>query len=346
MIRLAHPLFLYGLLLLPVFLMLHIFLVYWRKKALKSLGDIDLVKRLFPEISGFKRTWKFIFICLAYTFVILGLADPQIGTKLEEVQRKGVDIIIALDVSNSMKAEDIKPNRLERAKQAIYRLIDKLQNDRIGLIVFAGRAYTQLPITTDYGAAKLVLSSIDTDVVPTQGTAIGEAIQLGINSFPKDDRKNKAIVVITDGENHEDDAIKAAKEADSAGVIVHSIGMGSIDGAPIPVVYNNVQVGYKKDNAGNTVVTKLDETLLQQIAVAGNGKFIRASNSDDGLSTILDEVNKMEKKNFGSKLYTEYEDRFQYFLAAALIFMLGEMLFSEKKSKWAAKLNFFGEVKS
>jgi Ca-activated chloride channel homolog len=345
MIRLAHPEYLYALLAIPLLLLIYLWMLGWKRKSLRAFGDMAVIKRLFPEVSLSRSIFRFVLAVLAFALVVLAAASPQMGTKLEEVERKGVDIIIALDVSNSMNAEDIKPSRLIRARQAISRLIDKLQGDRIGLIVFAGRAYTQLPITTDYGAAKLVLSSIDSDVVPTQGTSVGEAIQLAIGSFPKEERKNKAIVVITDGENHEDDAIEAAKDADSAGVIVHAIGMGSPDGAPIPEYYNGAQVGFKKDNSGNTIVTRLEENLLQQVAAAGNGRFVRASNSEDGLGIILEEIAKMEKKSFGAKLFTDYEDRFQYLLFPMLLILILELLLPEKKSKWMSKLNLFGEEK-
>jgi Ca-activated chloride channel family protein len=343
MLRFAHPLYIYALLLIPAIVIIYFIMLQWRKKALQQFGDIKVITRLFVDASKAKQNLKFTIITFAAALVIIGAADPQIGTKLEEVKRSGVDVMIAIDVSNSMKAEDIKPNRLERAKQAISKLIDKMQNDRIGIIVFAGKAYTQLPLTSDFGAAKLFLSAVDPDIVPTQGTAIGEAIRLGINSYPADDKKHRAMVIITDGDNHEDDAIAAAKEADSAGVIIHTIGMGSPNGAPIPIYYNGAEVGYKKDNAGNTVITKLDESLLQQIAAAANGKFIRANNSEDGLSEVMKEIDKMEKKKLGSKMYTDYEDRFQYFLAAALLLLISELLVSSRKSKFLTKLNLFGE---
>jgi Ca-activated chloride channel family protein len=282
---------------------------------------------------------------IAYSLIVVGLANPQIGTKLEEVKREGVDIIIALDVSNSMKAEDIKPSRLERSKQAISRLIDKLENDRIGVIVFAGNAYVQLPITTDFAAAKLFLGSIDTDIIPTQGTAIGSAIDLAMESFVGQDNKHKALVIITDGENHEDDAVEAAKKANEAGIIIHTIGMGSPEGAPIPVYRNGVQVDFMKDHNGTTVITKLDQVGLEKIAAEGKGQFIRASNSDDGLNTILNEITKMDKKSFGSKMFTEYEDRFQYFIGAGLLFLIIEFLVSNRKNRAVQRLDLFGEKK-
>ena len=278
--------------------------------------------------------------------MIIGIVNPQSGTKLEEVKRKGADLMICLDVSNSMKAEDLKPNRLEKAKQSISKLVDKLEGDRIGIIVFGGEAYVQLPITTDYAAAKLFLESINTEMIPTQGTAIGAAIDLAVESFGKDEGKNKAILIITDGENHEDNAVKAAESAAEKGITIHAIGMGSVDGAPIPIYKNNVREGFRKDKEGNTVITKLDEKTLQEIATAGNGIFVRATNADAGLNYVLDAIGKLEKKEFESKMYSDYEDRFQWFIAAAFILLLIETFLTERKSKLYQQLNLFNDKKS
>jgi Ca-activated chloride channel family protein len=243
-----------------------------------------------------------------------------------------------------MKAEDIKPNRLERSKQAISRLIDQLENDRIGMIVFAGTAYVQLPITSDFAAAKLFLSSIETDIVPTQGTCVGCAIDLAGESFVGNDNKHKALVIISDGENHEEDAIEAAKKANEKGIIIHTIGMGSLEGAPIPINRNGTN-DFLKDKQGNTVITKLDPLTLERVAAEGKGVFIQATNSDDGLSAVLNQINKMEKKSFGTKQFTGFEDRFQYFLAAGLLILLIEYSLSERRSKFIQKLNLFNEKK-
>jgi Ca-activated chloride channel family protein len=317
----------------------------WKKRAIKKYGQEILVQRLMAGVSFVKPVIKFILLMLALSFLIAGITGPQVGSKLEEVKRSGVDIMIALDVSNSMKAEDIRPSRLERSRQAISHLIDQLKGDRIGIIVFAGEAYVQLPITTDYGAAKLFLSTIDNDIVPTQGTAIGKAIDMAAESFNDSTKQHNAIIVITDGENHEDDAVEAAKTAHENGIRVYTIGMGSAAGAPIPVFNNNVRVGFKQDENGQTVISKLDEITLARIAEAGNGKFVRATNSDDGLGIIMKEIGNMQKKEFSSKMYTDYEDQFQYFLFASLLFLLLEFVISEKKSKWLQMLNLFGENK-
>jgi len=344
MFRLENIHFLYGLAAIPLLVLLFIWMQLWKTRALKKFGDTEIVNQLITEASNVKPVLKIIILSVAFLFLIIGIVNPQVGSKLEEVKREGADIIIALDVSNSMKAEDIAPNRLEKAKQAIQKLIDRLQGDRIGMIVFAGQAYVQLPITTDYAAAKLFLGNIDTDIVPTQGTAIGSAIDLAIESFGSEDGKNKAIIIISDGENHEDDAVKAAQAAAEKGITVHTIGMGSPLGVPIPIYKNKVQIGYKKDKEGNTVITKLNEQALQEIASGGNGTYVHASNSDIGLNAILDEVKKLEKKQFESKLFTDYDDKFYYFIAIALLLFVSELLISERKSKWFAQLNLFNET--
>jgi Ca-activated chloride channel family protein len=242
-----------------------------------------------------------------------------------------------------MKAEDIRPNRLESAKQEISRMLDKLQNDRIGLIVFGGESYLQLPLTTDYSAARLLLSTVDVDIVPVPGTAIGSAIRLAMKSYSSGERKYKVLVLITDGENHEDDAIAAAKEAHAEGVVIHTIGMGSPNGAPIPEYQNNVQVGFKKDADGTTVITKLDEQALTQIAEAGGGRFIRATSAQNELDAVFKEVESMEKKEFGARVFTEYEDRFQYFLGAALVLLVAEFFLSERRTRLFSRWKIFHE---
>lgn len=343
--RFAHPELLYLYLLMPVLVILYLLLKRWKKKALRNFGEYKVIRKLFPDVSVTRPGIKFTMLMLAMFLFIAALCGPLIGSKLEEVKRKGVDIMIALDVSNSMKAEDIRPNRLERSKQAISRLIDRLQGDRIGLVIFAGDAYMQLPVTTDYGAAKLFLSTVETDIVPRQGTAIGAAIEMAASSFSDSSQKHSAIIVITDGENHEDDAMKAAKDAWEKGIRTYTIGMGSPSGAPIPVFSNGMRVGYRQDNDGKTVVTKLNPVVLQEIAEAGHGRFVRASNSDDGLQVVLKELDTLEKKEFQSKMFTDYANQYQYFAAAALLLLLLEFLLGERKSKWLQRVNIFGVKK-
>jgi Ca-activated chloride channel homolog len=345
MFRFENDFFLYGLILIPILVIIYYIIRKYRQNALRNFCDADLINELIPEDTRYKPPLKFFLITFALALMIGGIANPQIGTKLENVKREGVDIIIALDVSNSMRAEDIKPNRLERAKQAVSRLIDSLQNDRIGLIVFAGESFLQMPLTTDFGAAKLFLSNIDCDMIATQGTAIGSAINLAIKSFVEKEKKHKILIIITDGENHEDDAAGIAHEAADNGIIVHTIGMGTIDGGPIPIYSGNTQTGYLKDKDGNIVMTKLDPQMLQNIASEGNGKFIRSAGIDPDLSQLVNEISKVEKKEYSSRLYSDYESRFQYLLGAAFIFLIFEFFLSDRKNKYIASLKLFEEKK-
>lgn len=342
MLRLENSYFLYGLILIPFFIILFLLLLRWKRKALKRFGTMSVINRLIPDFSKERTILKFIFLIIAYVFLIIGLANPQIGSKLVKGERKGIDIMIALDVSNSMLAEDIQPNRLEKAKQAISKLIDKLKNDRIGIIVFAGKAYTQLPITSDYAAAKMFLSTIDPTIVPMQGTAISEAIRLATKSF-NDENHNKAIIIITDGEDHEGQAIEETKQAVDVGISVFTIGMGLPDGSPIPLYNGNKQLGYKKDKNGNTVVTKLNESILQQIASEGNGIYVRANNTSAGLRTIFQKINKIEKKEYENRIFSDFESRFQYFIGITIILLIIELLIVERKSKWSGKIKLFQE---
>jgi Ca-activated chloride channel family protein len=285
---------------------------------LKRFGDPDILNQLMPFLSVNRPVVKFLFVLFALVFIILGMARPQFGSKLEEIKRKGIEIVIALDVSNSMLAEDIQPNRLEKAKQAISRLVEKLADDKIGLIVFAGDAYVQIPITNDYASAKMFLSSINTQIVPKQGTSIGSAIDLGINSFSPDNKASKALIIITDGEDHEDDAVSMAKEAAEKGIIIHVIGVGTPDGTPIPVDSGGQRL-FRQDREGNTVITKLNEKILREITSAGNGSYIRATNSRLGLSMLFDQISAMEKQEMDIRKYSEYDEKFQYMIGLALI---------------------------
>ncbi|HTX88993.1 MAG TPA: VWA domain-containing protein [Bacteroidales bacterium] len=333
MYRFAHISFLYLLLLIPVFTGILAWFLWWRKKALRAFGNPAVIGQLMPESSSGKLVFKFILAMLAYALLVVAMAQPQTGSRLEKVHRKGIDLMIALDVSNSMLAQDIRPNRLERSKQAISRLIDQLEGDRIGIIVFAGKAYTQLPITTDYAAAKLFLSTISTNSVPVQGTAIGDAIALADTSFGQSNH-SKAIIVITDGEDHEGDVLEQAESAAKKGIVIYTIGMGEAEGAPIPVYTGNLITGYKKDRQGVTIISKLDETLLQRIASIGNGMYVRASNSDAGLQGILDNLNRMQKSEIEARQFSDYEDRFQYFVALALILLAIDVFVYDRKNQW------------
>lgn len=343
MIRFANTEYFYALLLVLVFVLLFGLYNNWKKRAKKRFGDAQTLKHLMPNVSDGKPLVKFILVLIAFVFLVIGLVDPQVGSKLEKVKREGIDLMLVLDVSNSMLAEDIRPNRLERSKMAISSLIDKLQGDRIGIVIFAGNAYKQLPLTTDYTAAKLFLSAVDTKIVPTQGTAIGEAIEMARESFD-DKEHNKAIIVITDGENHEDDAIGAATTSAENGIKVFTIGMGLPEGSPIPL-YNSYgnQTGFKKDKQGQTVITKLNEDMLRQIAAAGEGAYARANNASTGLRKIFEDISQIEKKEIETKQFTDYEHRFQLYLAVALLFLIIELLIATRKASWAQKFDFFGK---
>jgi len=341
MFRFEHIEYLYALLLVPFFSALFFLYILWKKKAIRNFGDWSVIGQLMPLLSTKKLVLKFVVLMIAFGFLIIGLANPQIGSKLEKVHRKGADLVIALDVSNSMLSQDIRPDRLTRAVQGITKLIDRLEGDRIGIVVFAGKAYVQLPITTDYAAAKMFLSTISTQMVPSQGTAIGDAIELSVQSFNEEDR-SKAIIIITDGENHEGDALESAKTATEKGIKIFTIGMGSPDGSPIPLFDQfGRQTGYKTDRQGQTIVSKLDETMLQQLASVGSGIYVRASTGQDGLGKILDEINALEKQEIETKMFSEYEGRFQYFIALSIFFLLLEIFIPERKSRWADKIKLF-----
>ncbi|MGE5420476.1 MAG: VWA domain-containing protein [Chloroflexota bacterium] len=338
--RFANPDFLYLLLLLPVLVILFIINEIRKRRAIRRLGNIQVVSTLMPEMSASRPLVKFIFQLFVLAALIIVLARPQFGSKIEDVKKEGVEVIIALDVSNSMLAEDISPYRLERAKQAISRLVDNLENDRIGLIVFAGDAYTQIPVTTDYVSAKMFLSSIGPEIVPKQGTAIGAAIELGIRSFSPGEGKSKAIVLITDGENHEDDPVAAAEEAAKAGIVIHAIGIGSTTGVPIPVTVGG-RKDYLKDAEGNTVISKLDEEILKKIAMTTGGTYVRASNTNIGLDQIFNEIRKLKTQELESTVYTEYNDQFQIFAAIALFLLLADFLIMERKNRRLANIRIF-----
>lgn len=325
----------------PVITLLFLLVFWWKKRALERFSSPKMLRHLTPSISTGKPVFKFLLIRGAVFFLTIALVNPQIGSKMTEAKQEGIDLMIAIDVSNSMLSEDIKPNRLERARRGVSQLMDKLYGDRVGIIVFAGDAYVQLPITTDFSAARMFLNTITTDIVPVQGTSIGAAINLAMESFDFENGAQKAIMIISDGEDHEAEALDAAQQAAEKGVIIHTIGMGTVQGGPIPIYNGRQQTGYKKDKNGNTVVTRLNERMLQDIATAANGQFVRASTSQMGINVLLEEIDEMNKTEFGTTTYSEYEDRFQVFLAIALVLLLVEAAMTNKRSKWREKINLF-----
>ena len=328
MIYLAQPLYLLLILLIPLMYIAYWLMRRWRKRRIARFGDPDLVSSLAPLVPRRKGWLKLTLISLALLFFAIGMARPQLGAILKEKQVRGAEIMVVLDVSNSMLAEDYSPNRLERAKLAISKLVDELQGDRIGLIIFAGESFVQLPVTSDYVSAKIFLSSITTESVPVQGTAMGEAIRTAIKSFTSESENSRAIILITDGENHEDDPVAAARDAVDMGARVFCIGVGSPEGKPIPM-----DGGLLKDNDGNIVVTRLDEKTLRDVASAGRGLYVRAGNTEFGLNPVIDEIRSLDAKDFQSVVFEEYDEQYMYFFAIALIFMLIEFMISDTRNR-------------
>lgn len=328
MLMFARAHFLWLLLLIPVILLGYALLRRGRRRRVHRFGEEALVDALMPSWSGAKGWWRTVLFCLGFACFAVGLARPMLGAKLVERETKGAEIMICLDVSNSMLAQDYTPDRLSRAKLAISRIVDRLDGDRIGLIIFAGSSFVQLPITTDYVSAKMFLNSIDTESVPVQGTAIGDAILTAAKSFSTQSEKSRAIIVITDGENHEDDPVDAAREVAATGIRVYTIGVGSLRGQPIPK-----DGDLMKDKDGNIVVTRLDEETLKKIASVGNGAYVHAGGEEFGLNPILDEIRKLEDERFNNVVFEEYDEQYMYFFAAALLFFVLEMLIGERRAK-------------
>lgn len=336
MFRFAEPLYLYLLLLIPVMVAVYIVFRRAQRRRLARFGDLAIIAPLMPEASPRRVRNKFILLMVALGLMVAALAQPQFGAKLEEVKREGVEIMLAVDVSNSMLAEDFAPNRLERAKNAVGRLIEKLGKDRVGMVVFAGDAYVQLPITSDFISAKSFVSGLSTGMVPRQGTSLSKAIELATRSFSEQSVRSRAMIIITDGESHDDDPLAAAEAAKEQGVVIYTVGMGTPEGAPISM---NGQM--LNDKEGNMVVSKLSEEVLQQIAVLTGGAYIRASDQSVGLDQILAEIDKMQKQEFSSLVFAEYNDQFHYLLVVALAVLLAEFLMIERKNRIFAKITVF-----
>lgn len=326
--RFANPEYLYLLFIIPIIIGWFIYTRFNRKKRLQQFGDIELLKDLMPGASVYRQIIKFSLMLLAFTLCIFVVARPQMGAKLEYVKKKGVEVMVVLDISNSMLAEDVYPNRLERAKQMLNKMLEGFNNDKVGVIVFAGRAFTQLPITSDYQSAKMFISSISTELIAQQGTAIGSAIKMACNSFSDSEKTGKSIIIITDAENHEDDARGAAKEAAEKGIQVNVIGIGKPEGSPIPIGGGN----YKKDKAGNVVMSKLNESVGQEIAMEGNGIYVRADNSNEAMRYMQKELDKIAKDDVETKVYSEYDEQFPTIAWIALALLLLEFFLMEKKN--------------
>ena len=328
MINFAQAQYLFLIFLIPVFFVIQAVLLRLRRRKIRKFDDEKLVEQLMPSYSKSKVWVRLTLFSIGFFFFAIGLARPQIGARLKEQEIKGAEIIIAMDVSNSMLAEDYSPNRLDRAKLAVSRLVDKLRDDRIGLVIFAGTSFVQLPVTTDYVSAKMFLNSIDTGSIPIQGTAMGDAITTCIRSFSQQSDKSRAIILITDGENHEDDPVEAAKQAAEMGIKVFTIGVGSPEGKPIPMDGELL-----KDKDGEIVVSRLDEEVLKEVAQAGNGAYVRAGNSEFGLNPIIEDLKKLEDEKYKSVVFEEWDEQFMYFFAIALVFFVLEMLVGDRRLK-------------
>ena len=338
MFRFAHPDFLYLLFLLPVLVAFYVYAIVLKKKAIKKYGNPELLAELMPEVSPKRQHLKFWLLFGAITMVIIVMAGPQFGSKLETVKRQGGEVMIALDISNSMLAQDVQPSRLEKAKRLVAQLVDKMENDKVGMIVFAGDAFTQLPITSDYISAKMFLESINPSLISKQGTAIGAAINLATRSFTPQEGVGRAVIVITDGENHEGGAVEAAKAAAEKGIQVSVLGVGMPDGAPIPVEGTN---DFRRDRDGNVVVTRLNEQMCQEIAQAGDGIYVRVDNSNAAQKAIAQEINKMAKADVETQVYTEFNEQFQAVAWIILLLLLAEMLILERKNPLFRNIHLF-----
>ena len=338
MFRFEEPTYLYLLLLLPFLAAFYLYSNYRRRKAIRKFGDPVLMAQLMPDVSKYRPDVKFWLVFAAIGLFAVLLARPQFGSKLETVKRQGVEVMIALDISNSMLAQDVQPSRLEKAKRLVAQLVDKMENHKVGMIVFAGDAFTQLPITSDYISAKMFLESINPSLISKQGTAIGAAINLATRSFTPQEGVGRAVIVITDGENHEGGAVEAAKAAAEKGIQVSVLGVGMPDGAPIPVEGTN---DFRRDRDGNVVVTRLNEQMCQEIAQAGDGIYVRVDNSNAAQKVIAQEINKMAKADVETQVYTEFNEQFQAVAWIILLLLLAEMLILERKNPLFRNIHLF-----
>ena len=338
MFRFGEPLYLYLLIILPVLVILYLYSNYRRRKKIRLYGDPDLLAPLMPDVSKYRPDVKFWLMFAALTMVILMLARPQFGSKMETVKRQGVETVVALDISNSMLAQDVTPSRLDKSKKLISRLVETFNNDKVAMIVFAGEAFTQLPITSDYVSAKMFLETINPSLISTQGTDIRGAIDLAMKSFTPNENVGRAIVLITDGENHEGGAIEAAQEAAKKGIRVFVLGVGSPDGSPIPMEGTNE---FRRDKDGNVVVTRLNEQMCQEIAKAGNGMYVRVDNTNNAEKALNAEINKLAKADVETQVFTEFDEQFQVLAWLALILLIAELLILERKNPLFKNVKLF-----
>ena len=344
MIQFDEKIYFYLLAILPVMAAAFFFLQIWKRRTQKQFAESRLLRKLAPDKSQFKSALKLLFLLAGLGFLILGLVNPKIGTKLETVKREGVDIVFAIDVSKSMLAEDIAPNRMEKAKRLVSEIINQLASDRVGIIAYAGQAYPQLPITTDYGAAKMFLQAMNTNMLSSQGTAINAAIDLASTYYDDEEQTNRVLFIVSDGEDHsERSTIDAVENANQNGIRIFTLGVGKSKGSPIPIKRNGVVESLKKDSQGEVVITKLNEAVLSEIADEGNGVYIDGTNTEKAVEFIKEQLAQMDKKEFEAKQFAEYKDQFQWFLAIGLFFLFLDVFLLDRKTKWLKKLNLFNE---
>ncbi len=341
MIQYENPELISLLILLPLLVAVFLIYLHMRKRAIRKLGNEDAVRRILPFASPGRIKLKFILTLLALAFMTLAAINPQTGSRTEEAKREGVDIVVALDVSRSMLARDISPNRLERAKLATARLIDQLDQDRFGLVIFAGGAHTQIPLTADFRAARMLLQSVNTESVSLQGTSISRAIDRAVLAFGDNAERSRTIILVSDGESHEDDPLEASGRAAEKGITIHTIGIGSREGAPVPIVENGQIQGFLRDNDGNTVISRYDEDLMRGIASVSGGVFRHGSGADMSIGSIIEEIRQMEQQTYETRVFADYESRFYYFIAVALILLITELVLMERKNIWLMKLRIF-----
>ena len=343
MFQLEEKIWFWALLIIPVIVVLFVLLQIWKRHAQGKFGNRSLLKRLSPNRSLFKSILKLAIWSLAIACLVIALVNPKVGTTLETVKREGVDIVFAVDVSKSMLAEDIAPNRLDKSKQLVTQIVNNLASDRIGIIAYAGTAFPQLPITTDYAAAKMFLQNMNTDMLSSQGTAINQAIELAKTYYNDEEQTNRVLIIISDGEDHSDEAASVAEEASEEGIRIFTIGVGSTKGGPIPIKRNGIVLNYKKDKQGETVITKLDEGTLKRIAEEANGVYINGQNTNQVIEEISDILLKMDKKEFEAKQFADFKDQFQWFLGLAISLLFLDVFLLERKTAWLKKLNLFNE---
>ena len=338
MFRFGEPLYLYLLIVLPVLAAFYFYSNYRRRKRLRLYGDPQLLKELMPDVSKYRPDVKFWLMLAALGMIIFMMVRPQFGSKMETVKRQGIETVVALDISNSMLAEDVTPSRLDKSKKLISRLVEKFNNDKVAMIVFAGEAFTQLPITSDYISAKMFLESITPSLISTQGTDIAGAIDLAMKSFTPNEGVGRAIVLITDGENHEGGAIEAAQAAAKKGIRVFVLGVGSPDGSPIPVEGSNE---FRRDKDGNVIVTRLNEQMCQEIAKAGGGIYVRVDNTNNAEKALNAEINKLAKADVETQVYTEFDEQFQVLAWLALLLLAAELMILNRKNPLFKNVNLF-----